>query len=107
MLYDYLKTIQTALREVEDALVSIRKLRELLAIQERQIAALEEYAVVARNRYDAGYSYSYLEILDADRNLYNARIQHTRTRKDLFEALVKSYKAMGCGWDPAAVTVEP
>jgi len=107
MLYDYLKTIQTALREVEDALISVEKLRELLAVQQREIAALEEYAAVARNRYDAGYATSYLEILDADRNLYLAKIEQTQTRKDLFAALVRSYKAMGGGWDTTAGTVEP
>jgi multidrug efflux system outer membrane protein len=104
MLYDYLKTIQIALREVEDSLVSIQKLRELLAIQERQIAALEQYAAVAHNRYDAGYSKSYLEILDADGSLYLARIERTKTRKDLFTALVRSYKALGGGWESTAVS---
>lgn len=107
MLDDYLKTIQMALREVEDALISIQKLRELLAIQQREIAALEEYALIARNRYDAGYSFSYLEILDADRNLYNTRIQEAETLKDFFAALVSGYKAMGGGWDATASTVKP
>jgi multidrug efflux system outer membrane protein len=99
MIYEYLKAIQTGLREVEDALISVRKLRELLAIEERQVAALEEYAVVAQNRYDAGYSNSYLEILDADRSLYVARVEQAQTRRDLFAALVRGYKAMGGGWD--------
>jgi len=107
MLYDYLKTIQSALREVEDSLISIQKLRELMTVQRRQVAALEEYGAVARDRYDAGYASSYLEILDADRNLYLAKIEETEARKELFAALVNSYKAMGGGWESAAATVEP
>lgn len=107
MLYDYLKTIQISLGEVEDALISIQKLRELLAVQDREIAALEEYSAVARNRYDAGYAMSYLEILDADRNYYAVRIEQTQTREELFAALVKSYKAMGGGWGSASDSAKP
>ncbi len=107
MLYDYLKTIQTSLGEVEGALISIQKLRELLAVQEREIAALEEYSAVARDRYDAGYSMSYLEILDADRNYYVARIEQTQTREELFAALVRSYKAMGGGWESTSGSAKP
>jgi multidrug efflux system outer membrane protein len=92
---------------VEDTLISIQKLRELLAVQDREIAALEEYSAVARNRYDAGYAMSYLEILDADRNYYAVRIEQTQTREELFAALVKSYKAMGGGWESASDSAKP
>ena len=97
LLHDYLKTIQTALMEVEDALVSIRKLRELLEIQAKHVATLENYVTYSHDRYDAGLS-GYLEIFDAEQNLYNIQMQHTQTHKDLLVALVNSYKAMGGGW---------
>jgi multidrug efflux system outer membrane protein len=73
-LYDYLQTIQTSFREVEDALIAIRKIREQQTAQDRQIQAFQRTLRLATLRYDNGYS-SYLEVLDAQRNLFNAELQ--------------------------------
>jgi multidrug efflux system outer membrane protein len=59
--------------------------------------ALKDYARLARLRYDEGYS-SYLEVLDAERSLFNVDLGYTQTRADLFSAMVGLYKAMGGGW---------
>ncbi|MEX0801959.1 MAG: TolC family protein [Candidatus Binatia bacterium] len=40
-LYDYLLTIQTGFREVEDSLIAIRKIREQQGAQDRQVQALQ------------------------------------------------------------------
>jgi multidrug efflux system outer membrane protein len=52
---------------------------------------------MARLRYDEGYV-SFIEVLDAERSLFNAEIEYTRTQAVLFQALVNLYKAMGGGW---------
>ena len=54
-------------------------------------------ARLARLRYDEGYS-SYLEVLDAERSLFNSDLAYTQTQADLFSAMVDLYKAMGGGW---------
>ena len=44
-----------------------------------------------------GYT-SYLEVLDAERSLFNAELQYTLTQGEVFNALVNIYKSMGGGW---------
>ena len=96
-LVSYQQTIQNAFREVDDSLVDQDRTREILAAQKAQVNALKDYARLAKLRYDEGYS-SYLEVLDADRSLFNVDLSYTQTQANLFSALVNLYKAMGGGW---------
>lgn len=96
-LFRYQQTIQQAFREVEDALIDQRKSREQLKAQERQLEALRSYARLAALRYENGYT-SYLEVLDAERSLFNAELAYTHTQDVLFRALINLYKSMGGGW---------
>ena len=101
-LYQYQKVIQNAFRDVEDALIDQRRTRVQLQTQVRQVESLQRYAEVARLRYDNGYT-SYIEVLDAERNLFGATLAYWQTQGALFQALINLYKAMGGGW---IVTVE-
>ncbi|SEM13860.1 outer membrane protein, multidrug efflux system [Syntrophus gentianae] len=96
-LFSYQSTIQTAFREVEDALVDQRRTREQLAAQQRQVDSLREYTRFANLRYENGLT-SYLEVLDAERSLFSAELSYAQTQGVLFGALVNLYKAMGGGW---------
>jgi multidrug efflux system outer membrane protein len=96
-LFSYQKTIQTAFREVEDALAAQRRTREQLEAQAREVEAWRNYAKTAWLRYDNGYT-SYLEVLYAEQNLFNSELLYTQTQGVLFQALVNLYKAMGGGW---------
>jgi multidrug efflux system outer membrane protein len=82
---------------VDDALVDQMKTREQLAIQANQVESLRKYAHFARLRYDEGYT-SYMEVLDAERSLFNSELSYTQAKGGLFQALVNTYKAMGGGW---------
>ena len=82
---------------MEDALIDQKRSREQLDAQGRQVEALRTYARVARLRYDNGYT-SYIDVLDADRSLFDAELSYTETKGTLFQALVNVYKAMGGGW---------
>ena len=97
LLAEYEQAIQNAFREVDDALVDHLKSRERAETQLRQVAALRDYARLARLRYENGYT-SYLEVLDAERSLFNVELEYTQTRGDTLAALVNVYKAMGGGW---------
>lgn len=96
-LLRYQQSIQTAFREVEDALIDQKKSREQLDAQGRQVDALRNYARIARLRFDNGYT-SYIEVLDAERSLFAAELLQAQTKGVLFQSLVNLYKAMGGGW---------
>jgi multidrug efflux system outer membrane protein len=96
-LLTYQQAIQSAFRDVENALVASSKSREQMAFQERQVEALRTYAHFARLRYDNGYT-SYIEVLDAERSLFDAELNYTRTRGTVFTSMVDLYKATGGGW---------
>jgi multidrug efflux system outer membrane protein len=96
-LYQYQKLVQVAFQEVSDALVSLQKSREQLVVQGRQVEALRIYSRLARLRYEGGYT-SYIEVLDAERSLFNAQLSYTQTQGAVFTSIVNLYKAMGGGW---------
>ncbi|MFM0198972.1 efflux transporter outer membrane subunit [Paraburkholderia fungorum] len=96
-LFQYQQAIQTAFQEVDDALISVQKSREQLVVQGRQVEALRTYARLARLRFEGGYT-SYIEVLDAERSLFNAQLSYTQTNGLVFNSLIGLYKAMGGGW---------
>ncbi|MGZ4809804.1 MAG: efflux transporter outer membrane subunit, partial [Thermoanaerobaculia bacterium] len=96
-LLGYQKAIQTSFREVEDSLISHNKTRQQLIAQTRQVDALRRYAQLARLRYDGGYT-SYIEVLDAERSLFNVEQTYVQTQGAVFTTLVDVYKAIGGGW---------
>ena len=96
-LFAYRQSILTALQEVEDALISTQKSREKLVSDGRRVEALEEYARMAKLRYDNGFT-SYIEVLDSERSLFAAQLTIVDTQKDIYVGLINTYKAMGGGW---------
>ena len=100
-VYSYQQTIQNAFREVDDALLDRSKSGQRLEALSRQLKALNNYARLARLRYDEGYT-SYLEVLDAERSLFNVELLHTTSQNDVFRSLINIYKSMGGGWVTAA-----
>jgi multidrug efflux system outer membrane protein len=96
-LVGYLQTVQTAFRDVDDALISVQKSREQLEAEGRRVQALRDYAHLAKLRYDEGYA-AYIEVLDAQRSLFDAELQYVSVRGDVYTSLVNTYKAMGGGW---------
>jgi multidrug efflux system outer membrane protein len=93
----YQQVIQGAFREVDDSLIDQKQTKEQLEALGRRTGALREYARLAQVRFDNGYT-SYLEVLDANRNLFDAELNYTQTKAALFRSFVNLYKAMGGGW---------
>jgi multidrug efflux system outer membrane protein len=100
-LLTYQKSIQVAFQEVDDALIASQKLHEQLEVQGRQVVALSTYSRLARARYEGGYT-SYIEVLDAERCLFNAQLSQTQTQAAALVSFVTLYKVMGGGWVVAA-----
>lgn len=96
-LITYRQTIQTAFQEVLDALAGMRRAEERLQVQARQVAALRSTAELARLRFEGGIS-SYLEVLDAERNLFTTELDLVETQRDRLQSAVNLYRALGGGW---------
>jgi len=96
-LLAYQRSVQIAFREVNDALIDQQQTRAQLETQRSQVGSLQQYAQMANLRYDNGYT-SYIEVLDAERSLFNAQLQTTKTQQALFQSMINLYKAMGGGW---------
>jgi NodT family efflux transporter outer membrane factor (OMF) lipoprotein len=102
-LAQYEQVIQTAFREVSDALVGYRKSREQRVQQELLVAALVDSAALANTRFLGGID-SYLQVLDAERQLFDAELELARVRDSELLNLVQLYKALGGGWTPEQST---
>ncbi len=96
-LYTYFQTILTAFREVEDALITYRKNRELVLENHKQVKVLGEYKDLAQLRYNEGET-DYLNVLDAERQLLNAQLELVQAQANSFIAVVQLYSALGGGW---------
>jgi len=96
-LVQYQRTIQTAFREVSDALIQYRKVKEIRAQQELLVTTLKDRSSLAYLRYQGGVD-SLLNALDADRELFNAELSLVQTRRNELLSVVQLYKALGGGW---------
>jgi outer membrane protein, multidrug efflux system len=107
-LFSYRYSIQSAFADVDNALVVRQKLAEQLAAQERLVAALKDYARLARLQFDGGYA-PYSTVLQAEQSLFPAELTLAAVRASVFTATANTYKAMGGGWIAEAdrLTVRP
>src|SRR5580692_4691360 len=95
-LAQYDKAIQTAFREVADALAARGCLEDQLAAQQALVRASQKAYDLAQMRFRGGVD-SYLGELDAQRSLYAAQQQLQIVRLQRFENLVTLYKTLGGG----------
>lgn len=103
----YERDIQTAFREVSDALSARQWLAEQMAIQARMAQTQAERAVLAQLRYDSGAA-PYLEVLDAQRDLLTAQQQLVQIRSAWLSSQVALFAALGGGAGPSpADTLAP
>lgn len=93
----YEKSIQTAFREVADALAAKGTYDDQLQAQQDLVQASQEYYDLANLRYRQGID-NYLTVLDAQRSLYSAQQQLITDRLNQLNTQVTLYKALGGGW---------
>ncbi|UGA49705.1 MULTISPECIES: efflux transporter outer membrane subunit [Dickeya] len=92
----YEKTLQTAFREVADALARKGTIDEQQAAQRDYVAAAERSYQLASNRYRAGVD-TYLNVLDAQRTLYSARQSLLSLEQSRLDNLITLYNVLGGG----------
>ena len=103
-LAEYEQTLLVAFREVEDALVAVRTARDQREAQADQVEALRSALRLADLRYGGGVT-SYVDVLIAKRNLFDAELALAETHRLHLVSVVQLYKALGGGW-PAEEIVE-
>ncbi|WP_035851623.1 efflux transporter outer membrane subunit [Deefgea rivuli] len=97
----YQQAIQIAFSETRTSLISNRTVTEKTAFEQKQVNALKVQLKLAKLRYDNGYS-SYLEVLDAQRSLFNTQLNLVKAQRNQINARVELYKALGGGWEKVA-----
>lgn len=92
----YERAIQSAFRDVADALAAREWLAEQVDVLRATVDAQAERARLAQLRYDHGAS-PFLEVLDAQRDLLAVQQQFVETRRALLSSRVTLYTALGGG----------
>ena len=96
-LITYEKTIYGALREVSDAFIVHDRTREQRIEEEKLVTALTQSVELSTLRYRGGLD-SYLQVLDAERNLFGGQLTLAQLRLQELQAIVQLYRALGGGW---------
>ena len=96
----YEQTVLVALGESSDALVGVRTARDITAAQQTQAQALRRALELAQRRYVSGVA-SYVEVLDAQRSLFDAELSLSRARLEELQAAVELYRSIGGSWTRA------
>ena len=65
--------------------------------QERLVQALTDTTRLSRLRYEGGLD-SYLQVLDAERNLFQGQLVLAQLRMLELQSVVRLYRALGGGW---------
>jgi multidrug efflux system outer membrane protein len=97
LVADYRRAVLAALADTSTALVTIDKLREVRAYLEESVRARAESVELAKVRFRNGVA-SYLDVVQAEQNLFPAEIQLAQTIGAQFVALAQLYRALGGGW---------
>ena len=97
MLTSYQKTIYTAFHEVSDALIRYDRTREERAQQDHLVQSLTEATHLSTLRYQGGAD-SYLQVLSAERDLFQGQLTQAQLRLQELVAYVDLYRALGGGW---------
>lgn len=95
---EYEKAVQTAFRDVADALAERGTVSQRLAAQQSLVDALMATHRLSEMRYHKGID-SYLSVLDAQRSLYGAEKGLIMLRLAGINNLITLYKALGGGQD--------
>jgi multidrug efflux system outer membrane protein len=93
----YENSALSALRDANDALVGVRTSRDQTAAQATQADALRHALELAELRYASGIA-SYLDVLDAQRNLFAAELALSQAQLQQLTSAVQLYKALGGTW---------
>ncbi len=93
----YENTVLNALLEVDNSLVGLATLKEELSANDLMVRAAENASYLSRERYYQGVT-SYLEVIENQRQEFDARLAYSENYQRLLNAYIALYKSLGGGW---------
>lgn len=95
-VYNYEKTVQNVFKEVNNAIITFQKVREVRLSREALYNSAKSYHELAKLQYINGLV-SYLDVLDAQRQLFDAEIALNSANLNELSSVVSLYKVLGGG----------
>lgn len=93
----YEQTVLQAYSEVKDALEQIESYKQQYIANAEIVAAARITTYLSQKRYISGFT-DYLEVLDSERDLFDAELELSTAMSNWLNAYVSLYKALGGGW---------
>ena len=94
---EYEKTVLAAFKETHNAIINFNKIKDIYESR-RQLAEASRTAVeLAQLQYINGVI-GYLDLLDAQRNYFDAQVSLSNAVCDKQLMIINLYKALGGGW---------
>ena len=101
-LVNYRKVIASAVFDVRETYATLDVNQQAFFAQRDRVTALVRARELARRGFDSG-ALNYLDVLDADRNWYQAQLDQVTAYKDQLTGQVAAFKALGGGYAPLSV----
>lgn len=101
-LAQYRQAIANAFRDVQDGLAGQRQARLALDAEQARVNALLRAHELVNLRYRNGTA-SFLEVLDAERNLLQAQLNRADAQRRQRSAIADLSQALGGGWNESPV----
>lgn len=98
VLANYEKTVQNAFKDIHDALTRQYESKNIVNSLERMVKELRIAVHLARTLYDNGYT-SYLDVLDAERALFQSELDLASAWSDRLSSIVQVCLALGGSWE--------
>ena len=95
--FNYIKSVQTAFSDAQNSLVERVKTEEKYFSDGKRRDALSTYRNLSQLRYDEGAT-SYLEVLDAERNLFASELDYAQSRATTLKSVVRIFSSLAGGW---------
>ncbi len=99
-LANYRKSVAGAVLDVREAYEVLDATQQAYEAERNRVGSLARARELAKVGYENG-ALNYLELLDADRNWYQAQLQQVSARQDQLVAQVSAFKALGGGYAAA------
>ena len=101
----YRDTIISALKDVENALISIKKFKQALDVQVRAVAESQKAYDLQKLQFEQG-TIDIVALTYTQSNLFNNQLQEVSLRLQYFLAASSLYQALGGGWSPTTRDAE-
>jgi outer membrane protein, multidrug efflux system len=96
-MYDYQKTIINGYVEVSNELSNINNLEKMYEFKSKEVEVRTKSIDISNDLYKAARA-NYLEVLTAQRDALESKLQLVEIKKQQFAAVINVYKALGGGW---------